>query len=117
IAPSSRGGTCPVRVQKAVSRAGISPGARKLTSSGSTKDTKGGAASALLVSSSYDSSCPVRDQVRRHSWTSHRPMMFFNRRVVPRTPPSLVKLYLIVSTLITGRATSTPRSDHVPELR
>ncbi len=31
-------------------------------------------------------------QVRRHSWTSQRPMMFFRSRVVPATPPSLVKL-------------------------
>ena len=30
-------------------------------------------------------------------------MMFFKSRVVPATPPSLVKLYLIVSVLITGR--------------
>ncbi len=44
-------------------------------------------------------------------------MMFFSSRVVPATPPSLVKLYLIVSALITGRGTSTPSSDQVPELR
>ena len=43
--------------------------------------------------------------------------MFFKSRVVPATPPSLVKLYLIVSALITGWGTSTPRSDQVPELR
>ena len=30
--------------------------------------------------------------------------MFFKSRVVPATPPSLVKLYLIVSALITGCA-------------
>jgi hypothetical protein len=44
-------------------------------------------------------------------------MMFFKSRVVPATPPSFVKLFLSVSALITGFGTSTPRSDHVPELR
>ena len=44
-------------------------------------------------------------------------MMFLSNRVVPATPPSLVKLYRIVSALITGRETSTPSKDQVPELR
>ena len=44
-------------------------------------------------------------------------MMFFSSRIVPATPPSLVKLYLIVSAVMTGRGTSTPSSDQVPELR
>ena len=56
-------------------------------------------------------------QMRRHSCTSQRPMMFLSSRVVPATPPSFVKLYFIVSALITGRGTSTPSSDQVPELR
>ena len=42
-------------------------------------------------------------------------MMFFNNRVVPATPPSLVKLYLIVSVLMTD-ARLRHQSDHVPEL-
>ena len=43
--------------------------------------------------------------------------MFFSSRVVPATPPSLVKLYRWVAALMTGRPTSTPSSDQVPELR
>ncbi len=42
--------------------------------------------------------------------------MFLSSRVVPATPPSFVKLNFIVSAVITGRGTSTPRSDQVPEL-
>ena len=44
-------------------------------------------------------------------------MMFLRSRVVPPIPPSLVKLAARVASLMTGRGTSTPRSDHVPELR
>ena len=44
-------------------------------------------------------------------------MMFLSSRVVPATPPSFVKLYRSVSAVMTGRGTSTPSSDHVPELR
>jgi len=51
-----------------------------------------GRASARAASSSYDSSRPARAQVRRHSCTSQSPMMFLSSRVVPATPPSLVKL-------------------------
>src|SRR5262249_3367356 len=52
-----------------------------------------------------------------HSWTSQRPMMFFRNRIVPPTPPSLVKLYLATLSLISGADSSTPISDQVPELR
>ena len=43
--------------------------------------------------------------------------MFFNSRVVPPTPPSLVKLSASALAVITGLSTSVPRSDQVPELR
>src|SRR5688572_5099081 len=43
-------------------------------------------------------------------------MMFFRSRIVPHTPPSLVKLQLTVASLTSGPGISTPISDHVPEL-
>ena len=42
--------------------------------------------------------------------------MFFNSRVVPPTPPSFVKFSARHLSLMTGRGTSTPISDQVPEL-
>ena len=116
-APSSAGRVWPVRVQKAASRAGMSPGARNDGVVGIDQRGEGrgslGPGDQLLVGHFS----PARAQVRRHSWTSQRPMMFLSSRVVPATPPSLVKLYRSVSALMTGRGTSTPSSDQVPELR
>ena len=43
-------------------------------------------------------------------------MMFFRKRIVPPTPPSLVKLYRSALSLMSGPAISTPISDQVPEL-
>ena len=43
--------------------------------------------------------------------------MFLSRRVVPQTPPSLVKLSSRARCVMTGAATSVPSSDQVPELR
>src|SRR5262245_50030569 len=44
-------------------------------------------------------------------------MMFFSSRIVPPTPPSLVKLIAAVCSLMSGPGISTPISDQVPELR
>src|SRR5438128_2505751 len=44
-------------------------------------------------------------------------MMFFRKRMVPPTPPSLVKLYVATVSLMSGAGSSTPISDQVPELR
>src|SRR3954467_639299 len=43
-------------------------------------------------------------------------MMFLRKRVVPPTPPSLVKLYRATLSLISGAGNSAPMSDQVPEL-
>ena len=43
-------------------------------------------------------------------------MMFLRKRIVPPTPPSLVKLAARASSLTSGPGNSTPISDHVPEL-
>ena len=43
--------------------------------------------------------------------------MFFSSRVVPQTPPSLVKFNSRARGVITGASSSVPRSDQVPELR
>src|SRR5436305_13929900 len=43
-------------------------------------------------------------------------MMFFRKRMVPPTPPSLVKLYACTLSLMSGAGNSAPISDHVPEL-
>ena len=42
--------------------------------------------------------------------------MFFNSRVVPPTPASLVKFNSRQRSVTTGRGVSTPISDQVPEL-
>src|SRR5690348_8789897 len=42
--------------------------------------------------------------------------MFFRKRTVPQTPPSLVKFWRQASAEITGADSSAPSSDHVPEL-
>src|SRR5687767_6060816 len=42
--------------------------------------------------------------------------MFFNSRVVPATPPSLVKFAASVPSLTSGCGNSAPISDQVPEL-
>ena len=52
----------------------------------------------------------------RHCWTSHRPVTFFRKRMVPPTPPSLVKFRRRLSAVMIGAAASMPMSDHVPEL-
>src|SRR6185503_18656714 len=43
--------------------------------------------------------------------------MFLSRRVVPATPPSLVKFSCSAAELMIGAGSSEPRSDQVPELR
>ena len=43
--------------------------------------------------------------------------MFFSSRVVPQTPPSLVKFSSRARGVMTGASSSVPSSDHVPELR
>jgi hypothetical protein len=43
--------------------------------------------------------------------------MFFNSRVVPQTPPSLVKLSASALEVMIGSHSSVPSSDQVPELR
>ena len=43
--------------------------------------------------------------------------MFFSSRVVPHTPPSLVKSSSIARGVMIGADSSVPSSDHVPELR
>ena len=47
-------------------------------------------------------SAPAGRHVRRHSWTIHSPVMFFSRRIVSQTPPSLVKLSVSAVSLMTG---------------
>src|SRR5262245_18496571 len=43
-------------------------------------------------------------------------MMFFRNRTVPPTPPSLVKLAARAPSPVNGAGSSTPISDHGPEL-
>src|SRR5499427_6202662 len=43
--------------------------------------------------------------------------MFFSKRVVPQTPPSLVKLSARPLEVMSGSFNSVPNSDQVPELR
>src|SRR6478752_3829032 len=43
-------------------------------------------------------------------------MMFLSSRVVPATPPSLVKLAARAASVTSGRGSSAPSKDQVPEL-
>ena len=55
--------------------------------------------------------------MRRHSSNNHMPVIFFRNRVVPSTPPSLVKFIAHDSSVMTGAGNSMPMSDHVPDER
>ena len=69
---------------------------QKAGSAGLMNDASGFAAAAAWVNSSHEylsAACGLACRhTRRHCCTSHRPQMFFSNRVVPPTPPSLVKL-------------------------
>ena len=45
------------------------------------------------------------------------PVMFFRKRTVPSTPPSLVKFIAEDSSVMIGSRTSMPISDPVPDER
>jgi hypothetical protein len=94
--------------------AGMSPGGKKIGSSGSTTAVNG--ATPVASASSDDTSVvtPAAAQARCDSWSNHRPMMFRRNRMVPSTPPSLVKFANRASSLSTGSDSSTPTSDQVP---
>ena len=51
----------------------------------------------------------------RHESRIHRPMTFLRKRIVPKAPPSFVKLARATASFTSGAARSTPTSDHVPE--
>ena len=53
-------------------------------------------------------------QARSDSYSSHRPITFLRKRIVPSTPPSLVKLARRAASVSTGSSSSSPTSDHVP---
>src|SRR2546430_8774379 len=72
---------------------------------------------APATSASYARSRPCDFQCRRQDCSSQSPPMFFNSRVVPQTPPSLVKLSASALEVMTGSRNSVPSSDQVPELR
>src|SRR5438445_8072212 len=72
---------------------------------------------ATATSASYARSRPCDFQCSRQDCSSQSPPMFFNSRVVPQTPPSLVKLSASALEVMTGSRNSVPSSDQVPELR
>ena len=55
-----------------------------------------------------------RPRSRIDSCSSHRPMTLRRKRIVPSTPPSLVKFAARASSVSTGASSSTPTSDQVP---
>src|SRR5215510_13399744 len=77
-------------------------------------DRRSSAAAATSVS--YSIGRPSAAHIRRHDWSSHRPLMFFSSLTVPHTPPSFVKLRSRALAVISGASISVPTSDHVPEL-
>src|SRR5712691_9653082 len=72
---------------------------------------------APAISASYGRSWPCDFQCRRQDCNSQSPPMFFNSRIVPQTPPSLVKLSARALDVMIGSHNSVPSSDQVPELR
>ena len=83
----------------------MSPPRRKRSSSGSNVGTGPVTARAASCSSVKPAS-----QTRAHSCSSHRPMTFLSRRIVPSTPRSLVS----AGSENTGLGSSSPSSDQVP---
>ena len=53
---------------------------------------------------------PAAAHVRRHACSSHRPPMFFSSRVVPQTPPSLVKFSSRARAVMIGRGDARCRA-------
>ena len=47
----------------------------------------------------------------------HKPVMFCKKRILPPTPPSLVKPDSRASSVKTGSSSSIPSNDQVPELK
>src|SRR6266436_2685246 len=76
-----------------------------------------GSSAAPAINASYARSRPCDFQWRRQACSSQRPAMFFNKRVVPQTPPSFVKFSACALAVMTGSRNSVPSSDQVPELR
>ena len=95
-------------------RPGMSPGGAKSGASGSNSERNAGAFSASFTMSTKDSACPLRSHSRLHSCMIHSPITFLSTRMVPSTPPSLVRFAACASGEITGCFVSTPTSDHVP---
>jgi hypothetical protein len=95
---------------------GMSAGATSDGSFGSTSVTSGGASAARAVSCSHVQSLPARCQAARHCCTSQSPQTFLSNRVVPPTPPSLVKLRVRHSGVTSGRSSSAPTRAQVPRL-
>src|SRR2546423_931688 len=94
----------------------ISFGHRNDSSSGSTRCWNPGSAAARCINSAYAYSEPRAAQESRQQRTIQRPITFFSRRVVPFTPPSLLKLRRMAFGDSTGASSSVPTSDQVPEL-
>ena len=105
------GGRWPVARQAAVMRAGMSPGARNSGASMSTTAASPGASAAAA------SSCgrSERDHVRSVSDSTHRPITLRRNRIVPSTPPSLVKFAASAASPSSGSGSSSPASDQVPQ--
>ena len=95
---------------------GMSPGAPKSAASGLMNDRSGAAAALSWLSASQSRFAPAWFHTRRHSCTSHSPVMFFSKRVVPPMPPSLVKFSFNTESLMTGCGDSMPSRAQVPRL-
>src|SRR5690554_2495530 len=91
-------------------------GLAKHAASGLMKHLNGVVSCAAFTISSYVIG-PSFSHSFLHCSMSHIPQMFFNKRVEPSAPPSLVKFNEKVSSLITGCSDLIPIKDQVPELR
>src|ERR1043166_443101 len=95
----------------------MAAGRKKDAWSGSTRQRKESSCAARSISSAWSHDFPCAVQKCRQHCNIQRPITFFRRRVVPLTPPSLVKLNRRASGVMTGASNSVPNKDQVPELR
>jgi len=95
----------------AAMRADMSPGGRNAGSSRSMTAANAGSRAASRSSAATS----VRPDARMNSRSGHRPMTLRRYRIVPSTPPSLVKFARRLSSVRIGLSSSTPTRAHVPQ--
>ena len=94
----------------------ISAGQAKAGSSTSITEVIS-ASSAAEIKASYSVSFWFSPHWAINRCKIHKPVMFCKKRILPPTPPSLVKPDSRASSVKTGSSSSIPSNDQVPELK